>query len=206
MHIIINENDALFYSGLTHLLNDIFCHQVYTPCYSREINKSTVETADIIIQSLRPGEAFLCYPALYYRKPSLMIGLVDDNDRADHYPLPLCANDRIIISRKAGTENIRRTLKQAWAKLQTDAEKARKPHCYGCKHRTMTSQQKRVAASFIEGCSVRHIAGKLALNSKSVFAHKHSLMRKFQLKNDHQLMMFLQIQRVKQSIIKHVGE
>ncbi len=206
LQIIIHDDDAMFYAGMTHLLNDLFRRGGKTPCYSRELNKFTVSKADIIIQPLRPGEAFLCYPELYYRKPGLIIGLVENEDITDPHPLPLCVNDRVFINRKAKTAVIRQTIKNAWDRLQASANPSRHPHCYGCKHRTLTSQQKRVAAAFINGESVVSTATKLALNSKSVFAHKHSLMRKFHLKNDHQLVTFLTIQRVKQQIVRHVGE
>lgn len=198
LNVIIKDDDRLFRQGFFLLLQTLFPDRDVT--LGAEVNTSTVTEADIIVLTLRSGEAFICHPELLHRKHSIIIGLEDQTTRNHGALLPLCLSDMIFIHRKESTADVGQKIRSGWSSLQgkipavaREVQCKRLLYCYGCPHRRLSPQQHRIAASLYRGSSVDEIARELAVSDKTVFAHKHLIMNKFNLRNNFELLSFLRL-------------
>ncbi|EPG2868344.1 helix-turn-helix domain-containing protein [Klebsiella pneumoniae] len=63
--------------------------------------------------------------------------------------------------------------------------------CCDCQPTRLSPQQIRIMTCLYEGMSVQQIADELMISEKTVYAHKYMVMRKFNLRNDYELMLLL---------------
>ncbi|ADO48414.1 helix-turn-helix transcriptional regulator [[Enterobacter] lignolyticus] len=198
LKVIINDDDRLFRQGLFLLLQTLFPDQKVT--MRPDVNTATVAGADIIVLTLRSGEALICHPELFHRKHSLIMGLEERAAPDAGAPLPLCLSDILFIHRQESTADVSRKISHRWSLIQgeiparaREMPRQRLLNCYGCPHRWLSQQQHRIAALLYRGASVDAIARELGVSDKTVCAHKHLIMSKFNLRSNFELLSFLRL-------------
>lgn len=190
LKIIINETDVMFCRGMKDFLSDLFCKRFNRQVdFLADYTQENIADADVIVLSLCNGERYLCFPELRARRKGIIIGLVDKNDFQERSPS--CFADIVYIVRREPLSTITDKLSVAWQKWLASENFPQYRSCLGCKHFTLSLQQREIMSGFYHGNSVKDVARILNINYKTVAAHKYTVMRKFSLKNDYELFRFL---------------
>ncbi|MGK1180710.1 helix-turn-helix transcriptional regulator [Klebsiella pneumoniae] len=189
VNIVIKEPDTLFQRGLTFLFSDFFSQHNTKVDFNFNFTSESVKVADVIVLALCPGECFICCPELQERKKGIVIGVVDDDTRVT--ALPSCFQDIIFTSRQDSVTRLRTALHGAWLRLQQTNTRQSSMSCCDCQPTRLSPQQIRIMTCLYEGMSVMQIADELMISEKTVYAHKYMVMRKFNLRNDYELMLLL---------------
>lgn len=199
LKILINESDVLFRRGMKYFLSDLFCKRFKRQVeFITDYTQENIANADVIVLSLRTGERYTCFPELRARRKGIIIGLVDENDY--HEKSPSCFADIVYIVRREPLSAITDRLTVAWQKWLASEDFPQYKSCLGCKHFTLSLQQREIMSGFYHGNTVKDVARMLNINYKTVAAHKYIVMRKFSLKNDYELFRFLGMLREKNEI------
>ncbi|MGF6100545.1 response regulator transcription factor [Enterobacter sp. A4] len=190
LKILINESDLMFHYGMKYFLSDFFGqHFMRTPEFFTDYTHENIANADVIILSLRNGERYTCIPGLKMRRQGIIIGLVDDIDTCKRSPA--CFEDMIFIQRRESLSSITQKFTIAWKNwLMREAFPCHKT-CQGCNNFKLSFQQREIMVRLYQGRSVQEVATSLHISYKTVASHKYNVMRKFSLKNDHELFRFL---------------
>ncbi|WP_336285671.1 helix-turn-helix transcriptional regulator [Citrobacter arsenatis] len=189
INIVIKEPDVLFQSGLASLFTEFFSHENKKIDFNFNFTSASAKAADIIVLSLCPGESFTCFPELQERKKGVVIGFIDDDLRVSVQPS--CFQDIIFISRRTPVAQVRTVLNAAWRRTQQVGYRQSSVSCFECQQQTLSPQQIRIMAGLYKGMSVMQIANELMISDKTVFAHKYTAMKKFNLHSDYELLLLL---------------
>jgi len=196
LKILINEPDAMFRKGMICFLEELFWIKFGRKCeYATEFTLKNIADADVIVLSLRQGERYICFPDLRARRKGIVIGLVDEAD--NYHKSPSCFADIIYILRRESLKEITQKITATWRSWLMSEGFSRYKTCSGCRYVTISPQQKEIMAGLYRGLSIREIAITLRVNYKTVAAQKYIVMHKYSLKNDHDLLHFLNILRDK---------
>ncbi|EGS2006658.1 response regulator transcription factor [Enterobacter cloacae] len=190
LNILIKEPDSFLKNGLQYFLVDFFLHNFrYQVNFGVEFTFDSVNSADIVILSLCPGEALTCIPELKARKKGILIGMVDDERRFTEFSS--CFQDMIFISRRAPLDRVSERLFLAWYRTQLPDYRWKHKDCFHCPHKILSTQQIRLSVNLYKGLSIAQIANRLRTSNKTIFTHKYLLMQKFDLRNDFELMALI---------------
>jgi len=192
LHIIIDDKDTLYRKGMELLLEQIFRCELGELVEFLPLVETHVAVADVIVKNFEPGESYIFNPILRDRKPvSLLIGIYEGDTHPHIGELPLCVNNIVFINRAESLGKTRALIVRGWDNRTLKAYRNNRQNCQGCLHRTLSPQQVKVAAHFYRGYNPEQIASNLQLNVKTVSAHKHMIMTKFNLYSDCELLHFL---------------
>lgn len=191
MNIIVRNDNFFLRDGFNALLASIFPEAVISMRMVNEFNQGDGLDADILILSLCRGEEYICHPELLNCRVGVLIGLVDRRFRWRGGTLPLCLQEIVFIRQDEKIYRIIAQIKNAQRPGSAPALNKSLVRCEECRHRKLSPQQGIVAAALLAGHSVKEIAGKLALNDKTVFSHKRVMMAKFNLRHDVDLVLLL---------------
>ncbi|MDY0923345.1 helix-turn-helix transcriptional regulator [Leclercia sp. CFBP8987] len=196
LKILINEPDAMFRKGMICFLKELFWIKLGRKCeYVTDFTPENIADADVIVLSLRQGERYICFPDLRARRKGIVIGLVDEAD--NYHKSPSCFADIIYILRRETLKEISQKITATWRSWLMSEGFSRYKTCSGCRYVTISPQQKEIMAGLYRGLSIQEIAIMLRVTYKTVAAQKYVVMRKYSLKNDHDLLHFLGILRDK---------
>lgn len=199
LKILINESDALFCRGMKYFLSDFFYKSFKRQVeFITDYTQENIADADVIVLSLCNGERYTCFPELRARRKGIIIGLVDENDYREKSPS--CFADIVYIVRRESLNAVTDRLTVAWQKWLASEDFTQYKTCLGCKHLTLSLQQREIMSGFYHGNTVKDVARILNISYKTVAAHKYYVMRKFSLKNDYELIRFLGMLREKNEI------
>lgn len=190
--IAIEENDALYRNGLEILLKEIFSANNDQVIEIDNLDSFNVSTADIILKNYIRGMQFVCQPMLKRRKKNnLIIGVYEGDIIPDNISLPLCTSNIIFINRKESVSQIKEKILLGWQRCNANPHNVNHISCLSCRHRTLTRQQVEIAAHFYRGYGAQKSAKLLNINSKTVCAHKRTIMNKFRIDTDCDLLIFI---------------
>lgn len=192
LKILINEPDVMFNLGIKFFINDFFRQSFGRQAtFLIEYNSENIAEADVIILSMCNGERYTCFPELRARRKGIIIGLVDEND--EQKKSPTCFEDIIYVTRRESLGDFSQKLYVAWHKWIMNGVFPQHQSCLGCRQQTLSLQQRDIMIGLHQGNTVKEIAELLHINYKTVATHKYCVMRKFCLKNDHDLFRFLRM-------------
>lgn len=193
--IIIEHDDAFFRLAIEELLNQIFINQLEKPTFMpNEVGTRSIALADMIIMEFKPGEIFICHPALHTRKKnSLIIGVYDNASKLRAIGLPLCFKDMILINRSEALSRIKQKIITGWESCRHKNLTANNWNCRDCGHKTFSTQQIRFIKLYYYGTAIEEIAQSLDISQKTVYAHKRMIMHKFGLRTDYELLTLLNV-------------
>jgi len=186
--VLIKESDLMFRQGIEYYLSDFFWRKFRRDVeFITEYTAENIADADVIVLSMCNGERYTCFPELRARRKGIIIGLVDERD---YRRSPLCFEDIVYITRRESLEAITHQLSMAWHKWLVSDVFPPYLSCQGCKHYTLSLQQREILEKIYKGRSLHQIARNMNIAYKTVAAHKYMVMRKFSLKGDNDLLRF----------------
>jgi len=191
INILTNEPVGLYFEGLSFLLSEIFdnnSHDAIT--ITNNMTTENMVKADIIIVSLCRGEEYTCKKAFFKKSGSLIIGLIGDNE-SKSIPLPPCNQRMILISRRESIPSFKKQIIQAWERTTLKQQKDEINPCSDCKPKVLTPRLNSIITGMLNGKSISVIASELNICEKTVHSHKYTLMKKFFLRNDYDLQIFI---------------
>ena len=192
LNVLINDSDALYYRGLA-----LFIAQTFHEALDVNINilpeftRENVGQADIVVLSLCQSECFTCFPELQIRQKGILFGLTDEKDPQIYGRLPRCFQGIALMSRRAPLYEMRQRILAEWHKKALVKSQVYPRSCIGCREKQFSPQQNRIMARILLGKSVPQIASEMRISDKTVYTHKYIAMRKFNLRNDYELVRFL---------------
>lgn len=192
LYIVVEDKDMLYSNGMEIFLKQIFANEKRMSVHVSALSEDTVGMADIIVKSFGAGERCICHPILRNRKPdSLLIGVCEGRKSIQYIELPLCINNAVFINRTESLSRTKKLIVRGWEDCVAEYVKRAQRSCLDCPHRTLSPQQVKVAAHFYRGVNPEKIASDLQISIKTVCAHKHMIMNKFNLDSDCELLHFL---------------
>lgn len=196
INIVIEDEYTFYRIGMEWLLAGLFGRDKHEGVHCSTLNEDNVADADIIVKKFVTGESVLCQSLLKARKKNSLVIAVHEGDFPIHNTnLPLCLNNTVFIQRSESLSNVQERIFQGWEKCSLTTFYPVITNCFECKHQTLTPQQISVAAHFFLGEGTQHIAKKMNINGKTVSSHKYSIMAKFNLKTDQDLLTLLRLLR-----------
>lgn len=192
-NILINTNNNMLLHGLTLLFKQVFNSFVKeNEINIHEFTQDAISDADIVVMPFIAGESTICHQFLQARKAnSLMIVFYDGENPHINNELPLCFNNTVFIKRVETIHNIVKLIRQGWEYRDNNIIEPYKRDCFSCKHRTLSEQQIKLVDSFYLGENTSDIAKKLNVKTKTVYAHKRIIMKKYNVSNDFELISLL---------------
>ena len=192
LNIAIDDKDSLYRNGMEIFLEELFLEEQKESVQFDSLTKVNAIQADVIVKSFVAGAEYICQPILKFRsKPGLIIGVYDGNKSPYHEGLPLCIKNIVFVSRSEPLRTARKQVIEAWKDNIENPEALPCKKCLKCKYRTLTPQQMMIAKYLLWGNDIIDIAELLAINVKTVSAHKRLMMSKFNLSSDCELLHFL---------------
>jgi len=170
--------------------------------FSYEMEENDIVHANIIVLILFPGEKYTCRPELKNWRPGLLI-LFCKVPSKDAGGLPDCFEHSVMLCLDDSLESVSTMIKKklglALVSLQDFTA-----NCKLCRARNISQQQRKIIDGLLCGFSTEQIACQMNLAPKTVYEHKYSLMRRFELRSVHELMVFYKSQRDKYPLnIRH---
>lgn len=189
--ILINESDKYFEDGIMHLLRGMFLYEYGQEVeFLKEFSPYNICNANVILLSLLRGEASTCKKEFRGRTRGVVIGLTD-TDAKLYEKTPLCYRDMVFISRRSTRKNMYSGIFKAWGNKNESAHVLPDVLCADCPHVQLSEREYIIAVAMMSGMSTNGIAHKLNVSEKTVYAHKYSMMRKFNIDNKRDLFDFL---------------
>lgn len=190
VNILLKDFVGLYRYGLTCFFSELF-HQEFgdTTRFSFEVTPDSIMRSDVIVLSLCQGESLLHLPEFQIKQQVVLLGFVDDESRIS--ASSACLQRMVYISRKASLSELHQKICRAWRKRASTDCFIPEASCFECQTKTITPQQARVMTCLYKGMSAAQISRFLKIDYKTVFNHKYMLMRKFNLRNDVELLALL---------------
>lgn len=191
INVLINESDKYYLSGMMYLLRNIFSHEYNENVnFHYEMSPNNIWNANIILIKILKGEEKTCKPEFKLRNQGVIIGLID-YDSQYNYTMPSCYRDIIFISRKSSFKKMHSIIIKAWNKNHQLSHYPRKYSCVNCTHVQMSQRENSIAHELMSGQSAHKIAKEYNISEKTVYAHKYTIMRKFNIENTKDFISFL---------------
>lgn len=192
LNVVFEDEYTLYRSGMEWLLTELF--RSGENVKFSEMDHDSVMQADIIVKSFSAGEHFLCQPLMKVRRQGcLVIGVCEGIPPSSCAELPLCLSNMVFIHRTTPLHEITELIFAGWQRCQLETQSPANKNCLTCQHLTLTLQQASVAMRFYQGEETRNIARKMKISTKTVSSHKYSIMKKFNVETDQDLLTLLHV-------------
>jgi len=181
--VCTNEN-YFFRLGISRIIEEALLSDTpveFLPAYDTK----NLCQADFILISVAQWRLYMCQPAYRDRKPGgiLMVFVESIEDIiTDH--LPLCYRSLIIIPRTDSVGDISEKIIRFWLGRQGNVRGFVSTDCSNCDFARITVVQLQVLSFLKKGYSVGQTAKRLNLSTKTIYAHKYNVMKKFSLSGD----------------------
>ena len=189
---ICNDYNYYFKFGVSELVKEIYplnANVIFLTGFDSE----NLKQADIIIINVSQWRIYMCQPAYQYRKKnSILLVFTDQPDNIILEELPVCYQSMTVIGWKDSVRKIRDKINKAWLIAHDENNSGyRSSDCARCHFSRISLVQLQVISFFKKGSNVRHTAKILGLSTKTVYAHKYNVMKKFDIKGDYEFHSFL---------------
>lgn len=191
INVLIKDDDFLYHYSLRLFITDIFRFE-----HAKAVNflegyeSHNISRADIIVYALCKGEHLTCFPELKPARRGVIIGISTSEEPATSF-LPNCLHDAFFVSRSAPLSAFRKTFRQAWNAYSMSYGSVASKLCEGCQYKKLSQRELGIMAGFYRGGPTSQIAKEMMLTPKTVYAHKYSVMHKFNLSSEHELLELL---------------
>lgn len=157
-----------------------------------ENNVQSLSHADFILISVAQWRLRMCQPAYRDRKPgSVLMIFVNEVDEIAVEPLPLCYRSVVMISRSDSVRKVSEKILRAWFDNKKESRGFIPSDCLICDFARITIVQLQVLSFLRKGYTVGQTAKYLNLSSKTIYAHKYNVMKKFSLRGDMEFNAFI---------------
>lgn len=181
-----------FFRGCESILEDVFCSMNKKLHFNEDFTEENITKADVIVMSFAKGETSICHNILQCRKKnSLIVGLYTGVKGSYANELPLCLSGTIFINRNESAAIAKKLITSGLGLLKLEHECEIKRSCQNCQYHTLSHQQIIIAAYIHSGKDMKLITQRLNISRKTVSAYKRSIMFKFNLNSNYELLIFL---------------
>lgn len=188
--VLIDDENTFYRDGLWHFIKQHFALNALGPVELLESSEDNLNSSDIIVKVFQNGAASVCHYELLHRKGnSLLIGVCTGEWKTSLARLPDCLKGVLFIKRNESLKSLSKKIILAWKNSFAGNEKVR--HCHECQALYFSSQEEKVVRYICSGFSVARIAWILSLNIKTISSHKRSVMHKFNLNSDAELLALM---------------
>lgn len=186
INILINDANIYYEKGLEHGLKQIFDYQFGAPVsFSTELTQQNILNADIVIITLYGGSSLKLLASVKHMR---VIGLVHKSFKISEHIFPSCLS-YVHLTMQSDSLNI-------ISKLIVNLIKTNNPPSLtkGCERcpiildNILSKQQQKLIEGIVAGKKMKDLASDLFINVKTAYSHKHLIMKKFKLKNDHDIL------------------
>lgn len=190
--IICKDDNYYFKFGISELIKEAFLFSANVG-FLNGFDSENLTKADIIIINVSQWRLYMCQPAYQYRKKgSIMLVFTDQPDKIIPEELPVCYQSLTVIAWTESVKNIRDKITKAWLLAHDENKNGYQPSdCTRCHFSRISLVQLQVMSFLKKGNNVRHTAKFLGLSTKTVYAHKYNVMKKFDIKGDYEFHSFL---------------
>lgn len=191
-NVICKDDNYYFKFGISELIKETFLVSANVG-FLTGFDSESLAKADIILINGAQWRLYMCQPAYQYRKKgSLLLVFTEEPDKILAEQLPVCYQSLTVISWTETVKNIRDKITKAWLLAHHANSNGYQPSdCARCHFARISLVQLQVISFLKKGNNVRHTAKFLGLSTKTVYAHKYNIMKKFDIKGDYQLNAFL---------------
>ncbi|EIL0605931.1 response regulator transcription factor [Salmonella enterica] len=190
--VLIKDNDDFYRHCMQEFIQEVIQSELKRNVrFIRRLSECSVSRADLVIVTLDTADMYSCLQTLKGGRYGRLIGLVRKHvfTEGGGKLLSQCARNIRILSRQSSLAGLREVILEALRNprgLKTVA-------CERCPVLTrdiLSPQQTRIIAEMFEGRPIKEIADGLKVSTSTVYSHKYILMKKFNLKNNHDLFRF----------------
>lgn len=187
---IVLVDDFVFKLGVMELLTNIversLCRSIQ---FAGNTEEHSASQCNIIVIKLPPGAVHTCRPELIHRNKGLFIIFHEGSGPFCSLSecFSNCVNIRITDSVNHVAFEIREKIHLA---LEPSPQKF--VRCQNCQARYLTKKQFLFMEGLFSGMSIKSISRNMNISSKTIYSQKNAIMRKFDIKNDMELVKFYQ--------------
>ncbi|MDH2069260.1 LuxR family transcriptional regulator [Pantoea sp. GD03673] len=190
-NIFCTDGNYYFKLGISKIIEGALLSDVNVKFLSGSVD-DRLQKADLILINFSKWRLYMCHPAYRNRKPgSAIIVFVDKKDEIIASQLPVCYQSLIVFSRKDSVRLISEKITEVLLTREERSGGFVPTDCLNCNYSHITVVQLQVLSLLKKGYSAGHAAKRLHLSSKTIYAHKYNVMRKFSLKGDKEFNAFI---------------
>lgn len=191
IRIAMDIKDNFYKFGLESILDNILTNEFNKQVsYSYGLFFSNINSADIIILSLCNGEVQLCQPFLANLNHGLLIALIDT-----HTPkinnLPLCCRNVTYINTSHSVDEVKNIIKNKIEYYLKNGKEKNFCISKSCNFWYINHRQKNFLNNLIAHEKPLSIAKELTIPPRVIYARKRSLMNRFGIKTDCELVSLM---------------
>lgn len=190
--VLIKDDDYFYRHCLQEFVQEIIQSELKCNVrFIRRMSERSVSRADLVIVTLDTADIYSCLHTLKGGKYERIIGLVPKHvlTESGGKLLSQCARNIHILSRQSSQAGFREVI----LKMLRNPLGSKTVACDRCpvlKRDILSPRQTRIIADMFEGRSTKEIADELKVCTSTIHSHKYILMKKFNLRNKHDLFRF----------------
>lgn len=192
VNILCKDGNYYFKYGISELIKEAFLFSANVGFLS-ESGSENLAQADVIIINVSQWRLHMCQPVYQNRKKgSLLLVFTEQPEKIIPEQLPICYQALTVISWKETVISVKDKLTKAWLLAHEENSPCYQlSDCNRCHFSRISLVQLQVMSFFKKGHNVQQTAKVLGLSTKTIYAHKYNVMRKFDIKGDYEFHAFL---------------
>jgi DNA-binding CsgD family transcriptional regulator len=200
LKIVFDETDLIYRQGMEALFNQIPLDGGDGGVEFNSLTTISAMIADVVVKSFVPGEEYTCQSILKFRtRPGIIIGLHERKSVPRPSDLPLCITNITFVRRADSLSKVTGQIIQAWKERNVKSSNMPWLKCIECKCRKLTLQQQEIIKCMLDNKDTPDTAELLDISSKTVSAHKRTIMNKFNLKSNCEVLQLFNKHSIKLS-------
>ncbi|ECL6624704.1 response regulator transcription factor, partial [Salmonella enterica] len=190
--VLIKDDDYFYRHCLQEFVQETI--QSELKCNVRFIcglSECSVSRADLVIVTLDTADMYSCLQTLKGGMYGRLIGLVRKHMLTESgcKLLSQCTQNIHILSRQSSQAEFREAILET-LRNQLGSKTVACDRCPVLNRDILSPRQIRIIADMFEGRSAKEIADELKICTSTIYSHKYILMKKFNLRNNHDLFRF----------------
>lgn len=191
INVICATKNHFFRFAMSKIIKDAISGNV-TVKYLDEFNCCNIKKADFIIANASQWKFYMCQPSYRYRKPGALI-IIYSKEQSDFNitKLPLCYQSSTFFSRNSSVLEVSQIIREHWFLARENDRGHFSSDCLRCNFSHVTPQELRVISLLRSGLNTEISAGVLNLSKKTIYTHKHNIIKRFSLSGEIELHTFI---------------
>jgi len=190
-NVVCTDDNYFFRLGISKVIEEVLLSEtrvIFLPGFDSEYLKQ----ADFILVNNSQWRLYMCQPAYRDRKPgSIIIVFTEESGDIIRTHLPVCYRSLIVISRHDSIRMVSEKILRAWLAFHDRARGFVSSDCEHCEYVRITVVQLQVLSFLKKGYDVTQAAKRLNISTKTIYAHKYNVMKKFGLRGDREFNAFI---------------
>lgn len=206
LKLAFDLEDKYYSAGLKSLLEQVFTAGMGFSLRPIPVSsmQSALASVDIYVKHFAAGEVSICRPSFKLRKKNALLIVISEginpprvNDFSE------CLKGCVVLRKADSVLTIREKIIQAWSSKSEAENKIIR--CANCRAVYLSEAEDIIAMYICHNFTVARIASILQISSKRVSAYKRSIMAKFNLHSEAELVLFINKWRASISFMHKVS-